>query len=551
MQLLSPTTGNFSEIRRQFVWQIPEHFNIATAVCDRYADGRGDTAIFWESSDGQQLQASFDQLQQQANRLANTLLAAGIKAGDRIGIILPQRVEAVVAHIACYKLGAIALPLAVMFGGDALEYRLRNSGARVALVDASRREVVESLKPGLAELELVIDCDQTQGDSSYQILLSKASAQFETAHTLANDPALLIYTSGTTGPPKGALVAHRSLIGNLTGFELSQNFFPESNDLMWTPSDWAWTGGLLDALLPSLYYRHPVLGYMARGFDPEKACDLMARYQVTNSFLAPTALKMLRQLGNIRQRYKLQLRGIMSAGEQVGEELIHWGRDILGVTINEMWGQTEFNYLVGNSHSVLPVKPGSMGKPYPGHEVMPIDAQGQPVAEGEVGELAARCSGDPVMFLGYWQNDEATRSKIVGDWFLTGDLGRRDEDGYLWFLGRRDDVISSAGYRIGPGEIEDCLIKHPAIAQAAVIGSPDELRGEIVKAYVVLASGESASPELKKSIQQHVRENLAAYEYPRAITFIDSLPMTTTGKIRRLDLRRLDRSLGSDQRNLL
>ncbi|HED12670.1 MAG TPA: hypothetical protein ENI62_03310, partial [Gammaproteobacteria bacterium] len=423
---------------------------------------------------------------------------------------------------------------------DALQYRLQNSGARVVLVDASRREMVESLKPGLAELKLIIDCDEKAGDASYQVLLSRASDQFVTAATFANDPALLIYTSGTTGPPKGALVAHRSLIGNLTGFEMSQNFFPEPHDVMWTPSDWAWTGGLLDALLPSLYYRRPVLGYMARGFDPEKACDLMARYRVTNSFLAPTALKMLRQLGNIQQRYTLHLRGIMSAGEQVGEELIHWGRDVLGVTINEMWGQTEFNYLVGNSHRVMPVRPGSMGKPYPGHEVMPIDKQGHPVAVGEVGELAARCSGDPVMFLGYWHNEAATRDKIIGDWFLTGDLGRRDEDGYLWFLGRHDDVISSAGYRIGPGEIEDCLIKHPAIAQAAAIGSPDALRGEIIKAYVVLVADTAASPEMKKSIQQHVKENLAAYEYPREIEFIDSLPMTTTGKVRRVDLRRLD-----------
>ncbi len=540
MQLLSSASGDFAAIRKQFSWQVPARFNIATAVCDRHADGRGDTAIFWESSDGRQLQASFDLLQQQANRLANALQAAGVKAGDRIGIILPQRIEAVVAHIASYKLGAIALPLAVMFGGDALQYRLQNSGARVALVDASRREVVESLKPELPDLELIIDCDEEGGETSYNTLLSRGSDQFVTADTFANDPALLIYTSGTTGPPKGALVAHRSLIGNLTGFEMSQNFFPQAQDVTWTPSDWAWTGGLLDALLPSLYYRRPVLGYMARGFDAEKACDLMVRYRVTNTFLAPTALKMLRQLGDIRQQYDLSLRGIMSAGEQVGEELIHWGREVLGVTINEMWGQTEFNYLVGNSHTVLPVKPGSMGKPYPGHEVMPIDDEGQPVAIGEVGELAARCAGDPVMFLGYWQNDEATRSKIVGDWFLTGDLGRRDEDGYLWFLGRRDDVISSAGYRIGPGEIEDCLIKHPAVAQAAVIGSPDELRGEIIKAYVVLATGEVASAEQKASIQQHVKQNLAAYEYPRAIRFIDSLPMTTTGKVRRLDLRRMD-----------
>lgn len=306
---------------------------------------------------------------------------------------------------------------------------------------------------------------------------------------------------------------------------------------MWTPADWAWTGGLLDGLLPALHYGVPVLGYEGGKFDPERAYTLMARYGVRNAFIPPTAMKMLMQIDNPRQYHDLRLRSIMSAGEQVGAEIVRWAREMLAVDVNEMWGQTEFNYLVGNCAEILPVKPGSMGKPYPGHVVDAVDEQGRPMPAGEPGELAAR-RGDPVMFLGYWGQEEATREKFVGEWFRTGDVGYRDDEGYLWFVGRKDDVISSAGYRIGPGEIEDCLLKHPAVAQAAAIGSPDELRGQIVKAFVVLAPGYEPSPTLVRDIQQSVKTRLAAYEYPREIEFIDELPLTTTGKVRRVELRR-------------
>ncbi|MFT5740949.1 MAG: acetyl-CoA synthetase, partial [Gammaproteobacteria bacterium] len=314
------------------------------------------------------------------------------------------------------------------------------------------------------------------------------------------------------------------------------NLFPQPDDLFWTPADWAWTGGLWDALLPTLNYGKPILAYEGRGFDAERVCRLMEDYKVTNAFIPPTALKMIRAVPNIKTRFKFKLRAIMSAGEQVGEELIHWGRETLGVTINEMWGQTEFNYLVGNCSAIMSPKPGSMGKPYPGHRVDVIDESGNIMAVGEEGELAAHCD-DPVMFLGYWKNESATREKIIGDWFRTGDVGYRDEDGFLWFVGRKDDVISSAGYRIGPGEIEDSLLKHPAVMQAAVIGKPDELRGQIVKAFVVLGQNYSASDALATDIQQSVRQRLSAHEYPREIEFIDELPMTTTGKVRRIDLR--------------
>jgi len=359
---------------------------------------------------------------------------------------------------------------------------------------------------------------------------------------------MIIYTSGTTGPPKGALNAHRCLLGNLPGFELSQNFYAQTGGLFWTPADWAWTGGLLDALLPTLHYGKPVFGYDGQGrFDPERAVDMMARHGVRNAFIPPTAMKMLMQVPDIAAR-GVRLTAVMSAGESVGERVVEWGREAFGITVNEMWGQTEFNYLVGNCSAIMPVKLGSMGKPFAGHWVDVIDAQGRPLPDGECGELVA-CTGDPVQFLGYWENDEATRAKMRGEWFLTGDVGYRDAEGYLWFVGRQDDVISSAGYRIGPGEIEDCLIRHPAVAQAAVIGVPDELRGQIIKAFIVPATGVAPDDELTADIQRQVKQQLAAYEYPRMIEYIDALPLTTTGKVRRNELRQreLDKIKESDQ----
>ncbi len=540
MNLVDRHLRDWDAIRARFRWDIPEHFNIADAVCSRHRARAADVALYCENERGDERRVSFGQLDELSSRLGNALAAAGVTRGDRVAIVLPQRVEAALAHIAVYKIGAIALPLSVLFGPDALDYRLRDSGTRLVITDGAHRERIAALAGELPALECVFDCDD-EGDDGVWPRLGRASDRLAAVPTRADDPALLIYTSGTTGPPKGALVAHRGLLGNLTGFELSHDFFPQPGDCFWTPADWAWTGGLLDALLPSLYYGVPVLGYAGGKFDPEQACRLMTKYGVRNAFIPPTALKMMRQLGDLRGRFGVALRSVMSAGETVGAELYQWGRETLGVAINEMWGQTEFNYLVGNCGAIMPARPGSMGKPYPGHTVEPVDEQGVVLPDGEVGELAAR-RGDPVMFLGYWQNDAATRAKFMGEWWSTGDVGYRDEDGYLWFVGRKDDVISSAGYRIGPGEIEDCLLKHPAVAQAAVVGVPDALRGEIVKAFIVLAEGYAAGAALEADIQSAVRNRLAAYEYPREIEFIDELPLTTTGKVRRNALRERGRS---------
>jgi acetyl-CoA synthetase len=536
MTLFDNENQSFEQLRESFHWRIPEHYNIGADVCDKHAHRLDATALFLENADGRAYNVTFGELKSRSDRFANALLGLGVERGDRVAIILPQREETVIAHIAVYKIGAVALPLSVLFGPDAVEFRLNDSGAKIAIIDAGHAQMLNDIRAELPALETILVCDGEGGGRQFWELLEAASETFEPTPTRSDDPALLIYTSGTTGPPKGALNAHRCLLGNMPGFELSQNFYPRDNDLMWTPADWAWTGGLLDALLPALHHGVPVLGFAGGRFDPEQACRLMGKYRVRNAFIPPTAIKMLMQVENPKQKYGLELRSIMSAGEQVGTEVVRWVSDALDVGVNEMWGQTEFNYLVGNCTEVMPVNAGSMGKPYPGHNVEPVDESGNPMPDGEVGELAAR-RDDPVFFLGYWGNEDATRAKFIGEYWGTGDLGYRDAEGYLWFVGRKDDVISSAGHRIGPGEIEDCLIKHEAVAQAAVIGSPDELRGEIIKAFIILADGKAPSESLADDIRQSVKQRLAAHEYPREIEFVDALPMTTTGKIRRVELR--------------
>jgi len=533
MAMINDSVRDFDAIHANFRWSIPQQYNIGRDVCDRHpADA---LALVCEDHRGAVTRHTFGQLRELSNRLGNALRGLGVERGDRVAIILAQRAETAIAHIATYKIGAVAVPLSLLFGPEALEYRLGNSRTRVVITDTTRGAMVEAMRDRLPTLERVITCG-APGEGPLWELLAAASDSAPAVATTADDPAMLIYTSGTTGPPKGSLNAQRCLLGNLPGFELSQNFYAQTGGLFWTPADWAWTGGLLDALLPTLHYGRPVLGYDGQGrFDPERMVELIARHGVRNAFIPPTAMKMLMQVPAIETR-GLQLQAVMSAGESVGERVVEWAEQALGVTVNEMWGQTEFNYLVGNCSAIMPVKPGSMGKPFAGHWVDVIDEQGRPLPDGECGELAAR-TGDPVQFLGYWENEAATRGKLRGDWFLTGDVGYRDAEGYLWFVGRQDDVISSAGYRIGPGEIEDCLIRHPAVVQAAVIGVPDELRGQIIKAFVVAAAGVVPDAELTADIQRQVKQQLAAYEYPREIEYVDALPLTTTGKVQRKVLR--------------
>ena len=540
----------YREVYDSFRWEVPARFNIAAACCRRHSSDRSRVALHWEDEAGSALAVTFRDLQQQANRLSNALAALGVKRGDRVAIILPQRPETAIAHIACYQMGVVAMPLSVLFGPDALEYRLQNSGAVAALVDPASLPGLAAIRDKLPLLVHVIGVAGARESrmQPWEELLDKASPDFSPVDTAADDPALLVYTSGTTGPPRGALMPQRVLLGNLPGFVHSHDLFPQAGDLFWSPADWAWTGGLMDALLPSLYHGIPVLGYRGR-FDPEKSFWLMQKYGVRNSFLFPTALKMMmKTVPQPRKRHELSLRSIMSAGESLGEAVFEWSRDALGVTVNEMFGQTEINYIVGNSHTLWPAKPGSIGRPYPGHRVACIDETGGEVQTGQVGELAAWDEDDPVFFLEYWKNPEATRRKYTGKWCRTGDLAKRDADGDFWYQGRSDDMFKSAGYRIGPSEIENCLVKHPAVANCAVVGSPDPERTNIVKAFIVLTPGYEASAALEAELQQHVRGKLAPYEYPKEIEFLDSLPMTTTGKVQRRVLRLREEERKKQQR---
>jgi len=531
-------TSSYEALRSAFRWPIPARYNIGVDACDRWAaaDPERD-AILHLKSDGGVETYSFRRLSQLSNRAANLLHAQGVRRGDRVAVLLPQVPETAIAHLAAYKLGAIAVPLFTLFGEEALAFRLGNSGAAALVTDRVGAAKVAALRDGLPELKAVMCIDGPgEGALDFHAALARASDRFAAADTGPDDPAVIIYTSGTTGPPKGALHGHRVLLGHLPGVELPQEFFPQPGDRFWTPADWAWIGGLFDVLLPSLHHGVPVVAHRMAKFDPEAAFDVFARMQVRNAFLPPTALKMLRQVERPAARHAYRLRSLGSGGETLGAELLDWGRATFGLTINEFYGQTECNLVVANCASLMPAKPGSMGRPAPGHEVAVIDGEGRVLPPGEAGAIAVR-RPDPVMFLGYWRNESATAAKFRGDWLLTGDEGVADEEGYLTFVGRDDDVITSAGYRIGPGEIEDCLIKHPAVAMAAAVGVPDPLRTERVKAFLVLKPGVAASEALAREIQDYVKTRLAAHEYPREVAFVDSLPMTATGKIIRRELR--------------
>ncbi|WP_420347224.1 acyl-CoA synthetase [Pelagibius sp.] len=539
---------SYEALYEDFRWRVPERYNIAVDACDKWA-AEDRPALIEVGADGREQRYSFRDLSHLSNRLANALEAQGLVRGDRIAVLLSQGVETAVAHLAVYKMGAIAVPLFTLFGEEALEYRLDNAGAAAVITDAAGLGKLSPLRERLPALKTLISVDgpgDSPGESAldWQALLDKASDRYRPADTLADDPALIIYTSGTTGPPKGALHAHRVLLGHLPGVELPQNFFPQAGDLFWTPADWAWIGGLLDVLLPAWHHGVPVLAHRFAKFDPEEAFRLMAGHEVRNAFLPPTALKMLRQVERPQNRWNYRLRSIGSGGETLGAGLLDWALETFGITVNEFYGQTECNLVVANCADLMTVKPGSMGRPVPGHRVAIVDENGKALPPGAEGSVAVR-RPDPVMFLEYWRNPEATAAKFRGDWLVTGDMGAMDEDGYLHFVGRDDDVITSGGYRIGPGEIEDCLLKHPAVAMAAAVGVPDPLRTERVKAFIVLKCGEDYGSEearsaLAREIQDFVKTRLAAHEYPRDVAFVDALPMTATGKVIRKALREGD-----------
>ena len=538
---------SYEALYRDFRWQIPDRFNIGTAVADSWAAREPDRValIAWRP-DGDPETLSYGELARRSNALAAGLHRQGVRRGDRVALLLPQGFAVAIAHVAIYKLGAIAVPLALLFGVEALEYRLHAAGVGAIVTNAAGLAKIADLSARLPELKTVVSVDGAQaGALDFDRLVAEGDASFDAEATRPDDPALMIFTSGTTGPPKGALHGHRVLLGHLPGVQMPHEFLPQQADRLWTPADWAWAGGLLNVLLPGLYFGVAVVASPSEKFDPEAALGLIERAGVRNTFIPPTALRMLRSVTGIRKRFRLNLRTVGSGGEALGRETFEWGEDELGLRINEFYGQTECNLVLSSCAALGVSRAGAIGKAVPGHRVAVIDEEGREVPRGATGQIAV-LRPDPVMFLEYWKNPEATAKKFVGDWMTTGDQGSMDKDGYVTFFGRDDDVITSAGYRIGPTEIEDCLTGHPAVALAAAVGKPDPLRTEIVKAYVVLREGMTPSDALAAEIRDWVRTRLSAHEYPREVEFVDSMPLTTTGKVIRRIFRDRARREGKE-----
>ncbi len=530
-----PRKFDYEILRERFSWDLPRSYNMGVDACDRHAWDRGRIAIVYDREDGRVEKWTYRDLKGASDRFANALSGLGVGRGDRVAVLLSQTPALAVAHIAAYKIGAVVVPLFALFGEDALRFRLADSEAKVLVTDAEHREVAGTLAGEIEGLEHVVLADGS-GTGSMEALIRGASPNLRPAETRPEDPAIIIYTSGTTGDPKGALHGHGILLGHLPGVSLPHDLAPRAGDLFWTPADWAWIGGLFDVLFPALHWGLPVVAHRMTRFDPERAFAVMERWGVSCAFFPPTALRVMRTIRNPRERWDLELEALACGGEPLDEETTGWAEESLGIRINEFYGQTECNLVLSNCGAIMPQKPGSMGRPVPGHRVAIVDGEGNELPAGEVGEVAVR-RPDPVMMLGYWKADEATEGKFVGDWLMTGDLASVDEDGYFFFVGRDDDVISSSGYRIGPAEVEGALVKHEAVLMAAVVGKPDETRGEIVKAFVILREGREGSEDLARELQQFVKTRLGAHEYPREVEFVPEFPMTPSGKVRRNVLR--------------
>lgn len=531
--MLLPKGETLEEVAAKFVWDIPPDYNIAHWTCDAWARAEPQRVALRQWRDGQgTLDTSYGELAEQSSRLANVLAGLGYGPGERVGIILPQSVETVVSHLAVYKSAMIAVPLARLFAAEAIEYRLATAGVCTVITNGDGLAKIRTIRDRLPALKHVIVTDIGEAGEAidWREALDGASPHWSAPATGPDTPALIIFTSGTTGPPKGALHGHRVVPGHLPGVQYYNEGMPRPGDLAWTPADWAWAGGLLNLLLPCLQLGVPVVHGGLERFEPETAFRLMAETGVANAFIPPTALRLLKSVERPAERYDLKLRSIGSAGESLGRDAYEWAKNALGITINEFYGQTECNLVLSSCAALGVSRAGAIGKPAPGHVVAALRPDGSVCDPGERGEVAIR-SPDPVMFLGYWQEEEATRRKFSGDWLLTGDQCVVDADGYFHFVGRDDDIINSAGYRVGPGEIEDCLASHPAVLLSAAVGKPDPLRTEIVKAYVVLAKGFTGDDALADDIKKHVKARLAANIYPREIEFVEEIPLTTTGKV--------------------
>lgn len=511
-----PAGQDWAGMTRDFRWQFPARLNMAAQIIDDRAREEPARLALIDLTEGRR-DISFGDLAALSYRVQAALVTAGVGPGDRVGVLLSQSALTAAAHAAIWRMGAISVPLFKLFRHDALESRVRDAGLTVAVTDDE----------GAALLAPLAITALTEAD------LPATAPPQPMAETGPETPACLIYTSGTTGKPKGALHGHRMLMGHLPGVIVSHDMLGQPGDVIWTPADWAWIGGLFDVLMPGLALGVPVAAARLPKFTAAEAIRICREGGVRNVFFPPTALRMLRA----EDATLPGLRSVASGGEPLGAEMLDWGRAAFGLTINEFYGQTECNMVASSAASLFAPRPGCIGQAVPGFRIGVIDAVGAELPEGEEGDIAIH-RGAGSMMLEYWQRPDATAEKFRGDWMVTGDRGCWD-NGYLRFVGREDDVITSAGYRIGPAEIEDCLMTHPAVATVGVVGKPDQLRTEIVKAYVVLRQGSKAKAE---DLQKFVKDRLANYSYPREISFLEALPMTVTGKVIRKELKAMARA---------
>jgi acetyl-CoA synthetase len=518
--------GRYEEECAKHEWHVPDRYNIAADVCDKHP--RDKPAMVWERFDGQRRDVAWGELQDLANQAAHVLAEHGVDAGERVAVVLPPTPETAAIFFATWKLGAILLSMSVLYGDEGIAHRLRDSRPRVLITDAANAERFRAHAGETVGEVLVLDEDPpTHG------LLAGASTEPVVADTAADDPAQLYYTSGTTGMAKGIVHAHRYLLAHE---EFVYCHEVTDGERFHGMGEWAWAAGIAPLLGPWRLGAVQVVLQRKGGFDPHQQLDFLSRNEVTNVFTTPTAMRSMMAIEDAGTRYPCSFRRVCSAGEPLNPEAIRWFRDQYGLTVLDYYGLTESYPLVGN-FPWMDVREGSMGRPMPGWDVRILDEDEHEVAQGERGEICLRARSNPHYPLGYWRNEEAARETFGGDWFHTKDAATADADGYIWYAGRADDVIISAGYRIGPFEVESACIEHPAVREAAAVASPDERRGTVVKAFIVLAEGREPSDALAEEIKAFVRDRLSAYAYPRLVEFVDDLPKTLTGKIRRIELR--------------
>ena len=520
--------------------RIPERANIALDTVVAHARGprRDHPALVFEDEDGSVRRYSFADLDLLSDRLAKGLHALGTKRGDPVAVHTGQRPETAIAHLAIHKLGAVVMTLSQLYGPDTVEHCLADSGTRIAITDHQAWNRVRDARSRFTELEHVLMVGApAAGERGFDACLAAEAGGIEFASTGPEDPALLMYTSGSTGLPKGLLHGHRIMHAYTPTMTLAYDLELDwPGAVFWTPADWAWVGGWLDTVLPAWQHGQTVVSTQHR-FDEEWAFDFMARHGVTHSFMTPTALKRLAEVRAPRERWELATRVICTGGESLPGDVVRWADDEFGIVVNEFYGLTEFNHMVGCCKALYPVVPGSMGIRYPGRRTAIIDDAGSVQPDGTVGEIASWREDDPSLFLGYWGDPGVPERMRLGGWLRSGDLALRDTDGYFRYQGRNDDLIKSAGYRIGPAEVEDALVRHEQVAEAAVVASPDPDRGSVVMAYVRVMPGVVPGDGLVRELQDHVKRNLAAYKYPRVVEFVEEFPLTSSGKISRRTLR--------------